>query len=190
MSTDDRRPSVSRGALSGRTAGLHARWQRTGHAPPRPAPVPGGFDWGPKADEARIDQLAIALLADSTIKNIALDHYKEFAQFLREELKGDEWRLPTSDISADTWSRDVDIADETPSPEEVDITTVEFDEMSFAVERALCEKHDISVHQSVDERRAELDATRDNVHSEAADSDTTGSESGKVEFPAASQKRD
>jgi hypothetical protein len=152
--------------------------------------APGGFDWGPEADEARIDQLAIALLADSTTKNIALDHYKEFAEFLREELEGDEWRLPTSDISADTWSREIDVADETPSPEDVDITTVEFDEMSFAVERALCEKHDISVHQSVDSRRAELDATRDNVHSEAADSDTTGSESGEFEFPAASQERD
>ena len=35
--------------------------------------APGGFDWGPQADEARIDQLAIALLADSVTKNIALD---------------------------------------------------------------------------------------------------------------------
>ena len=151
--------------------------------------APGGFDWGPEADEARIDQLAIALLADSTTKNIALDHYKEFAEFLREELEGDEWRLPTSDISADTWSRDIDIADETPSPEGVDITTVDFDEMSFAVERALCEKHDVSVHQSVDNRREELETIRDDVHSEAADSDATGSESGKFEFPAATQEK-
>ena len=59
--------------------------------------APGGFDWGPEADEARIDQPAIALIADSTTKkHIALDHYKEFAEFLREELEGDEWRLPTS----------------------------------------------------------------------------------------------
>ena len=151
--------------------------------------APGGFDWGPEADEGRIDQLAIALLADSATKNIALDHYKEFAQYLREELEGDEWRLPTSDISADTWSRDIDIADETPPPEGVDITTVDFDEMSFAVERALCEKHDISVHQSVDNRREELEAIRDDVHSEAADSDATGSESGKFEFPAATQEK-
>jgi hypothetical protein len=63
--------------------------------------APGGFDCGSEADEARIDQLAIALLADSATKNIALDHYKEFAEYLREELDGDEWRLPTSDISAD-----------------------------------------------------------------------------------------
>lgn len=37
--------------------------------------VPGGFDWGSETDEARIDQLAIALLADSSTKNIALEHY-------------------------------------------------------------------------------------------------------------------
>ena len=33
----------------------------------------GGCDWGPAADEARIDQLTTALLADSATKNIALD---------------------------------------------------------------------------------------------------------------------
>jgi hypothetical protein len=43
--------------------------------------APGGFDWGPEADEARIDQLAIALLADSATKNIALD------QNSRDEVK-------------------------------------------------------------------------------------------------------
>ena len=72
---------------------------------------------------------------------------------------------------------------------EVD-NTVDFSEMTFAVERALCEKHDISIHQSVDNRREELETARDNVHSEAADSDTTGSESGEFEFPAANQERD
>ena len=56
--------------------------------------APSGFDWGSEADEARIDQLAIALLADSTTKNIALDHYKEFAEFLREELEDDEMAAP------------------------------------------------------------------------------------------------
>lgn len=50
--------------------------------------APGGFDWGPETDEARIDQLAIALLADSATKNIALDHY--IAEYLREELKGEK----------------------------------------------------------------------------------------------------
>ncbi len=58
----------------------------------------GGFDWGPEADEARIDQLAIALLADSATKNITIDRYREFARYLREEFGGSEWRLPTSDI--------------------------------------------------------------------------------------------
>jgi len=149
--------------------------------------APGGFDWGPEADEARIDQLAIALLADAATKNIALDHYKEFAQYLREELDGDKWQLPTSDISADTWSRDIDVADETPSPDDVHITTVDFDEMSFAIERALCEKHDISVHQSVDDRREELETTRETVRAATDDSEESPTDTGGFEFPAASQ---
>jgi len=149
--------------------------------------APGGFDWGPEADEAHIDQLAIALLADSATKNIALDHYKEFAQFLREELKGDEWRLPTSDISADTWSRDIDVANEVPSPEGVDITAVNFDEMTFAVERTLCEKHDISIHQSVDDRREELKTALEEVTSGPDDSKETVEDIGDFEFPAATQ---
>ncbi len=112
---------------------------------------------------------------------------KEFAQYLREELEGDEWRLPTSDISADTWSRDIDVADETPSPEDVDITAVDFDEMTFAVERVLCEQHDISIHQGVDDRREELRAARETVQPESNDSGTYPAETGDFEFPAASE---
>ncbi|WP_240452056.1 hypothetical protein [Halostella salina] len=108
-------------------------------------------------------------------------------QYLREELEGDEWRLPTSDISADIWSRDIDIADETPSPEDVDITTVDFDEMTFAVERALCEKYDISIHQSADDRREELEAARETAQSGADDSEESLNQTGGFEFPAASQ---
>ena len=89
--------------ISRRFWGLQRRGERPGSWPsPVLRRAPGGFDWGPQAEEARIDQLAIALLADSSTKNIALDHYKEFAEYLREELEGDEWRLPSSDISADT----------------------------------------------------------------------------------------
>ena len=149
--------------------------------------APGGFDWGQDADEARIDQLAFALLADSATKNIALDRYNEFAEFLAEELEGDEWQLSTSDISADTWSRDVDIADETPSLANVDIATVDFDEMTFAVERTLCEKHDISVHQSADDRRKELEAARDQGRLETDDSEGSFDGTDGFEFPAASQ---
>lgn len=58
-----------------------------------------------------------------------------------------------------TWSRNIDIADEMPSPEDINITTGDFDEMSFAIERALCEKNDISVHQRVDDLRKELETT-------------------------------
>jgi len=149
--------------------------------------APGGFDWGLEADEARIDQLAIALLADSATKNIALNHYKEFAHYLRKELEGDEWRLPTSDISADTWSQDIDVADETPSPEDVDIKAVDFDEMTFAVERAFCKKHDINIHQSGDDRREELEDTRQAVESETTDTEESQTDTGGFEFPAASQ---
>jgi hypothetical protein len=125
-------------------------------------------------------------LADSSTKNIALDQYKEFAEYLREELEGDEWRLPSSDIPADTWSQDIDVADETPSPEDVDITAVDLDEMTFAVERALCEKHDINIHQSVDDRREELEDARQEVRSETTDSEDSATDIG-FEFPAASQ---
>lgn len=87
------------------------------------------------------------------MKNIALDHYMEFAQYLRSTRGRRVAPHNHSDTSADTWSRNVDVADETPSRDDVDITTVDFDEMAFAVERALCEKHDASVHQSPDDRR-------------------------------------
>jgi len=97
----------------------------------------------------------------STTKDVALDHYKEFAQCLREEFESDERQLPTSDISTDTWSRDADVADETPSPEAVDVTTAEADEMSFAVEPVLDEECTVSAHRSVSGRREERDATRD-----------------------------
>ncbi|WP_199239160.1 hypothetical protein [Halorubrum sp. CGM4_25_10-8A] len=68
---------------------------------------------------------------------------------------------PDQHISADTCSRDIDVADETPSPEAVDITTVGFDETSFAVERALCKNHDISIHQSVDAPQGTERSSRD-----------------------------
>jgi hypothetical protein len=43
--------------------------------------------------------------------------------------------------------------------------------MIFAVERALCEKHDISVHQSAADYREELGDVHETVQSEATDSD-------------------
>jgi len=59
--------------------------------------------------------------------------------------------------------------------------------MTFAVERALCEKHDISVHQSADDRRKELEAARDQGRSEIDDSEESFDRTGGFEFPAASQ---
>jgi hypothetical protein len=107
--------------------------------------------------------------------------YDQHAQGIRHRgqldrvLEEDEWRLPTSVISADTWSRDINI------------TAVDFDEMAFAVERALCEQHDISVYQSVDDRREELDEARQAVQSETTDSEESSTDTGGFEFPAASQ---
>ena len=59
--------------------------------------------------------------------------------------------------------------------------------MTFAVERALCEKHDISVHQSVDSRRAELETAREEVTSGSDDSEETVVDIGDFEFPASTQ---
>ena len=56
--------------------------------------------------------------------------------------------------------------------------------MTSAVERALCEKQEVSVHQSVDNRLEELEANRDDVYSEATDSDARGSEIRHVRVPA------
>jgi hypothetical protein len=59
--------------------------------------------------------------------------------------------------------------------------------MSFAVERALCEKHDISVHQSVDDRHEELETARETVRAATNNSEESPSDTGGFEFPTASQ---
>jgi len=57
-----------------------------------------------------------------------------------------------------------------PSPEDIDITTVDFEEMIFTVERVFCKKHDISINQSVDAPRG-TGGVRETVQSETTDSD-------------------
>jgi hypothetical protein len=64
---------------------------------------------------------------------------------------------------------------------------VDFDEMTFAVERVLCEQHDISIHQSVDNRREGLEVARQPIRSETIDTEESQTDTGGVEFPAASQ---
>ena len=98
----------------------------------------------------------------------------------------------TSDGSPLATSRPIPVfetstADETLSPEDIGITTADFDEMTFTVKRMLCKKHDISVHQSVDDRREELEETRRTVQSETTDSEESQTDTGGFEFPAASQ---
>jgi hypothetical protein len=169
------------------TAGVHARWRGAGQAPARPAPRPWRVRLGTgcrRGSYRCIDQLAIALLTDSATNNIALDYYKKFAEYLRKEFEGNELRLPTSDISTDTWSQDIDVADATPSPEGVNIITVDFNEMTFAVDRALCEQHDISIDHSVDDRREELETARAEFPSGSDNSEETVSKIGDFGFPA------
>lgn len=59
--------------------------------------------------------------------------------------------------------------------------------MTFAVGRALCEKYDISVYQSADDRHEELEAAREEVHSDTNGSEATVTETADFLFPAASQ---
>jgi hypothetical protein len=59
--------------------------------------------------------------------------------------------------------------------------------MSFAIERALCEKHDICVHQSVDDRGEELETARERVRVATDDSSESPTDTGGFEFPTASQ---
>jgi hypothetical protein len=79
------------------------------------------------------------------------------------------------------------VADETPPPKDIHITAGAYDAMPFAVEQSLCEQHDISIHQSVDDRREELEETRRTVQSETTDSEESQTDTGGFEFPAASQ---
>ena len=72
---------------------------------------------------------------------------------------------------------------------EVDITTVDFGGMTVAVERALWEKQDVSVHQRVGDRLEELEVTRDDVYSEATDSDARGSDIRPARVPGSYQRR-
>jgi len=71
----------------------------------------------------------------------------------------------TSDGSPLATSRPIPVfetstADETLSPEDIGITTADFDEMTFTVKRMLCKKHDISVHQSVGSPRGTGECSR------------------------------
>ena len=94
---------------------------------------------------------------------------------------------PDQHISADTCSRDIDVADETPLPEAADIRTVSSGKTSFAVERALLEKDDISVQRNVDDRCEEVETVRETVRSATNDSDEAPNDTDGFEFPTASQ---
>lgn len=62
--------------------------------------APCGFDWGPKADDKRACQLAIALLVDMIDAETAVESYNLFAEnVVRQELTGDSWTITSSDMS-------------------------------------------------------------------------------------------
>jgi len=108
---------------------------------------PGGFDWGPDADDDRACQLAIALLAPTFGLEVAVDDHHLFAiNFVKHELTSDTWTVRSQDLKADglrTKFAHREYPENTaPSPSEVDIETVDIDGLSYAEEIALSRRYD------------------------------------------------
>jgi hypothetical protein len=107
---------------------------------------PGGFDRGPHADDDRACQLAIALLAPTFGLEVAVDDYHLFAtNFVKCELTGDSWTVRSQDLKQSdlrTKFAHREYPENTaPSPEEVDIKTTDFDEITYATEIALARRY-------------------------------------------------
>jgi hypothetical protein len=107
---------------------------------------PGGFDWGPDADDDRACQLAIALLAPTFGLEVAVDEYHLFAiNFVKCELTGDSWMVRSQDLkqrNLRTKFEHREYPENTaPNPEEVDITAIDFDEITYATEIALTRRY-------------------------------------------------
>ena len=108
---------------------------------------PGGFDWGPDADDDRACQLAIALLAPTFGLEVAVDDYHLFAtNFVKHELTGDTWTVRSQDLKADglrTKFAHREYPENTaPSPSDVDIETADIDGLTYAEEIALARRYD------------------------------------------------
>ena len=108
---------------------------------------PGGFDWGPDADDDRACQLAIALLAPTFGLEIAADDYHLFAtNFVKHELTGNSWTVRSQDLKEselrDQFAHREYPENTAPDPSEVDITTVNIDEIDYAEEIALARRYD------------------------------------------------
>jgi hypothetical protein len=108
---------------------------------------PGGFDWGPDADDDRACQLAIALLAPTLGLEVTVDDYHLFAtNFVKRELTGDTWTVQSQDLKQDglrSKFAHLEYPENTaPVPGDVDIETVDIDDLSCAEEIALARRYD------------------------------------------------
>ncbi|MFC6942826.1 DUF6166 domain-containing protein [Salinirubellus sp. GCM10025818] len=107
---------------------------------------PGVFDWGPDADDDRACQLAIALLAPTFGLEVAVDEYHLFAtNFVKRGLTGDSWTvrsqaLKQSDLRTKFAHREYP-ENTALNPEEIDIATIDFDEIDYATEIALVRRY-------------------------------------------------
>lgn len=111
---------------------------------------PGGFDWGPDADDTRACQLAIALLAPIRGVDTAVESYHIFAgNVVKEKLTGDTWEIKTQELrkSSNLEKRlDRDYPDNTArGPEDVldlDDPELDFESITYAEEIALASKYE------------------------------------------------
>jgi hypothetical protein len=107
---------------------------------------PGGFDWGPDADDDRACQLAIALLAPTFGLEVAVDEYHLFAtNFVKCELTGDSWTIRSQDLKASglrtKYAHREYPENTTPNPEDLDITAIDFDDITYGLEIALVRRY-------------------------------------------------
>ena len=106
---------------------------------------PGGFDWGPDADDDRACQLAIALLAPTFGLEVAVDDYHLFAtNFVKRELTGDTWTVRSQDLKEDGLRTKFAHREypENTAPSGVDIETADIDGLTYAEEVALVRRYD------------------------------------------------
>lgn len=110
--------------------------------------APGGFDWGPDADNDRACQLAIALLAPLTGVDDAVENYHLFAEnAVKREFIGETWTVTRQDLRNPSHREQVMDREyptnTAPSPEDVgDLKEIDLTSITYAEEIALAKKYD------------------------------------------------
>jgi hypothetical protein len=110
--------------------------------------APGGFDWGPDADDDRACQLATALLAPLKGVDEAVENYHLFAEnFVKRELTGETWTIKRQELRNPSHRKqfmDREYPENTaPSPEEVgDLKEINLEAITYAEEIALASKYE------------------------------------------------